>query len=50
MELKKFIFKNLGKIKVKKNSKVLITGCSGFIAKYLIQVLLDILQQKFYFF
>ena len=35
MELKKFIFKNLGKIKVKKNSKVLITGCSGFIAKYI---------------
>jgi UDP-glucuronate decarboxylase len=46
MELKKFILQNLSKIKVKKNSKILITGCSGFIAKYLIQVLLDILQKK----
>jgi len=48
MKLKDFIFTNLKKISIKKNSTILIVGCSGFISKYLIKVLLDILKKKIY--
>jgi UDP-glucuronate decarboxylase len=48
MQLKNFILKNLSRISVKKGSNILIVGCSGFISKYLIHVLLDILKKKIY--